>query len=131
MNKSLSSIQNDEFNVNHAKHVINKINVSAEFTSCSSSEKFDLASESTLVILAFSFISSLMSSDKTTKLINIVRNEDSILTQIHTVSLPYSTNSEKRTQMFSTTSSLVFMLLDKQQNKPVLVMCQYVSTMLQ
>ena len=42
-------------------------------TSCSSSEKFDLASDSTLVMLAFSFISSLMSSDKITILIHIVR----------------------------------------------------------
>ena len=43
---------------------------------------------------------------------------------MHAVNLPYSTNSEKRTQMFSTTSSLVFMLLDKQQNKTKLVRCQ-------
>lgn len=47
----------------------NRVHNLSNFTSCSSSEKLDLASDNNLVILAFSFISSLMSSVKNKKII--------------------------------------------------------------
>ena len=100
-------------------------------TSYSSPEKFVLASESNLVIFSLSFISSFMSSSKKTNERAIAvksknRNDSAqsvclffrpLYVRFH---IPYSTSSENRIQMFSTTSSLSFMLLKKKKGKQML-----------